>query len=84
MEMMPTQKMKDRSINKHFRVEAKLMAWLFLAPIILGLLIAWLYPMLSHETNIDACLDSGGSFDYQTCKCDHEKTHPFEADNQCK
>jgi hypothetical protein len=26
---------------------------------------------------VDSCLDSGGSFDYGTMKCDHTTNHPY-------
>ncbi|MFB9888043.1 hypothetical protein [Balneatrix alpica] len=26
---------------------------------------------------VDACLDAGGSFDYQQLVCDHQANHPF-------
>ena len=42
--------------------------------ILLGIFLA-LQP-ISYALEIDACLDRGGSFDYQNHRCDLEADHP--------
>jgi hypothetical protein len=65
------------SINKIFRVESKLMVWLLLAPFVIGFVIAVFGPWIFHQSmSVDSCLDSGGSYNYDQCTCDHEKSHP--------
>lgn len=76
--------MSSQNINRHFKLEAKIMVWFFIAPIILGIIVAIVYPKIAHGSRVDACLDSGGSFNYQICECDHEKNHPFEANSKCE
>lgn len=33
---------------------------------------------------IEGCLDFNGSFNYETCKCDFEESHPYKENHQCK
>jgi len=72
------------NINSHFRRESKVMVWFLISPIVLGILIAILYPYYLIESKIDACLDSGGSFDYAACKCDYISNHEYKENNKCK
>lgn len=72
------------SINTHFRRESKIMAWLIVAPFVIGMLIAILYPYFLKESKIDNCLDSVGGFDYVTCKCDYTNNHEFKGQHKCK
>jgi len=32
---------------------------------------------------VDACLDSGGSYNYQQCECDYSVSHSFSKEHQC-
>ncbi|PKG37430.1 hypothetical protein [Psychromonas sp. Urea-02u-13] len=32
---------------------------------------------------VDRCLDSGGSFDYQSCQCDDKNNHELIAKHRC-
>jgi hypothetical protein len=43
-----------------------------------SLVIGWLLPVA------DTCLDSGGSYNYETCACDYEKSYPYKEVHQCK
>ena len=36
------------------------------------------------ESTIDACLDEGGSFDYEKCECDFEVNHEYKESHQCE
>ncbi len=36
------------------------------------------------NSRIDACLDNGGSFDYQECACDYKVSHSVIDEHQCK
>lgn len=68
----------------HFQREAKLQ-WLIPASILIIALLATVFGSLCHPglqaLRVDACLDSGGSFDYESGQCDHERSHrsPAEA-----
>lgn len=35
------------------------------------------------ESAIDACLDNGGSFNYEQCECDFNKSHEYRKDHSC-
>ena len=48
------------------------------------LIVALVVDASSFESKVDACLDSGGSFDYQACICDYKSSHPFQQRDQCK
>jgi len=41
--------------------------------------VAVLWPRWSEFWAVDACLDSGGSYNYDTQQCDHEQSHPYKA-----
>ncbi|MFT7056582.1 MAG: hypothetical protein ACJAR3_002218 [Roseivirga sp.] len=43
------------------------MIWLFLSPLIIGFLVAIIFPNIMNLSKIDSCLDLGGSFDYESC-----------------
>lgn len=32
---------------------------------------------------IDACLDGGGSFNYETCECEHSENHDHKENHSC-
>lgn len=32
---------------------------------------------------IDACLDDGGSFNYEKCECDFNGSHDYKDDHSC-
>ena len=36
-----------------------------------------LIPHWNEFWNVDACLDSGGAYNYLEQKCDHNKSHPY-------
>lgn len=47
--------METQTINKHFKRESKLMYWIFLAPLILGFLVAIVYPNISGILGLNLC-----------------------------
>jgi cytochrome c biogenesis factor len=56
-------------ISSHFRREAKLMAGVVLAVLLLGVLAAVLVPSIVQFVAVDKCLDAGGTFDYANNTC---------------
>jgi len=72
------------NINAHFIRDNKILLWLFVAPFVIGTIVTILYPYFSDASVVDACLDSGGSFDYEACKCDYKKTHDYKESHSCK
>jgi hypothetical protein len=58
-----------QSINKHFSREVKIMIGIFMVPIIIGVIAAFIIPCVLHQVEIDKCLDSGGKFEYQKNRC---------------
>jgi hypothetical protein len=40
-----------------------------MAPIIIGVIAAFIVPYMLHQVDIDKCLDSGGKFEYQNNRC---------------
>lgn len=48
------------------------------------LLVYLLYINVAVRSNIDSCLDSGGGYNYQNCKCDNIASHPYIEKHQCK
>jgi len=40
--------MENQGINKHFNREIKIMIWLLLTPIVIGIIVALLFPYLKH------------------------------------
>ncbi len=60
------------------------MVWFLMTPIVIGILVAILLPLFLAHSKIDSCLDTGGSFDYESCKCDYSANHSHKEENQCK
>ena len=71
------------AINNHFSLEAKLMVALLAVSLVLGLLWAMLDPRVSAGLEVDDCLDSGGSYDYSSCRCDYSTSHEYKEKHQC-
>jgi hypothetical protein len=46
----------------------------FLLVIVLVISLAIIGPWLLRQIDIDKCLDSGGSYNYETDKCNYETT----------
>ncbi len=65
-------------------IDSKIMILLFVTPIAIGLIVAITYPHLSFHFAVDKCLDSGGSFNYESCQCDYQESHKFMEEHQCK
>ncbi len=59
------------------------MIWFLMAPIVIGILAAILLPQFLASSKIDSCLDAGGSFDYESCKCDYSANHAYLEDDRC-
>ena len=38
---------------------------------------------LDFSNEADTCLDSGGSYNYLKCECDHRVSHSFTKEHQC-
>jgi hypothetical protein len=55
--------------------------WILLGSILVVGLIASLIKVCAfpavRAARIDSCLDSGGSYDYDLDRCDHEASHPL-------
>jgi hypothetical protein len=60
-------------ISRHFLREAKIMAALPWALILLAVLGALLIPRIIQFVKVDRCLDRGGSFNYQAHVCEGAK-----------
>ena len=71
------------NINWHFKRESKIMIWILVLLIVLGILFGLLVPYLSTLNEVDSCLDSGGSYNYDSCVCDHKTNHPYKAVHTC-
>jgi len=48
------------------------------------LVVYWVFFANSVSSPIDACLDNGGSFNYQVCECDYTVSYPYIEEHQCK
>ncbi len=44
------------------------------AALVLGVIA---FRFVADAENVDSCLDQGGSFDYQTMRCDFDASHAF-------
>lgn len=75
--------MNKLNINHHFKRESKIMIWGVVLPIILGVLAAFIVPWFLTFMQVDSCLDSGGSYDYENCRCDHDNNHEFKKMHNC-
>ena len=71
-------------INKLLKNESKIMLLILAGPLAIGLALAFLLPLFYHENQIDTCLDSGGSFNYETCACDLNQSHTVPKVHNCK
>ena len=71
-----TRSPNQNGISRHFRREAKIMAAAFVLVVVFGILAAWLVPILQNHIAADRCLESGGSFNYETNKCELSKATP--------
>ncbi len=56
---------------------------LITSSILIAIFLLWQIEM-SHESQVDACLDNGGSFNYQSCSCDYKMSHEFLVDHICE
>jgi len=56
---------------------------LIISCVFIGAILLWQVEM-SHESQVDACLDNGGSFNYESCSCDYKISHKFIADHICE
>ncbi len=52
-------------------------SWLLLGVFLLAVAAALVWPLVSAFFASDACLDSGGSYDYLVGRCDFTQNHPF-------
>jgi len=46
-------------------------------------LLLWIVPTVVFSIEVDHCLDTGGSYDYDQCQCDYQLTHSFKALHEC-
>lgn len=60
----------NSGISSHFSRKAKIMVGLLLSVVLLGLLAAIVAPRITHFFAVDRCLDSGGSFNYNSNQCE--------------
>lgn len=63
-------------ISRHFKREAKFMFGLIAGVFVLALLAAAILPWVFDFVRSDRCLDRGGSFNYQTGKCEFASGSP--------
>jgi len=47
------------------------------------LLLLFILLSLSGCSDIDACLDNGGSYNYDNCECDYNSKHPYKEEHKC-
>lgn len=71
-------------INKLLRNESKIMLFVLVGPLVIGLILVFLLPLFHSENGLDSCLDAGGSFDYESCECDFNKSHIVPEQHNCK
>lgn len=71
-------------INKLFKNESKLMLILLAGSFFVGLILVFIFPFFYNESSIDACLDTGGSFNYELCECDLGMSHIVPMQHNCK
>ncbi len=76
--------MTTPDINRHFKREAKIMIGIFFAIVVLGLVMGLIGPYVLTFFDVDRCLDGGGSFDYESCACDHNESHPGSGIGKCE
>lgn len=71
-------------INKLFKNESKIMLFVLAGPFVIGLALVFLLPLLYNESSVNSCLDSGGSFNYESCECDFNKSHIVPKQHSCR
>ena len=71
-------------INPLFKYESVMAYLIFLVPVVMAFVIAVVLPEIMAPTEVDICLDSGGSFNYETCSCDYDKTHKVLEKHTCE
>jgi len=52
-----------------------------------GVPVIFAFAIFNHlkpAISVDACLDSGGSYNYESCSCDHNQSHPYIENSKCK
>ncbi len=60
------------------------MALFLVIIIVVGLLIAILLPKFLASSEIDSCLDVGGSFNYESCECGYSADHQYKNESYCE
>lgn len=48
------------------------MLGVLVAPILIGLIFAYVTPYIMHHIKVDRCLDSGGKYIYEKNECNRE------------
>ena len=71
----------DTGVN--FKREALIMMLFLPLLVVMGLGIAIFAPALLTAAEVDECLDLGGSYDYEECRCDYQFSHPYKEDSSC-
>lgn len=66
------------SIGHHFRAKANVLLTVALAPLVLGIAIAAVWPQVETWLVVDRCLDAGGKFDYAANSCLHVEQRPLQ------
>jgi hypothetical protein len=70
-------------INNLLKNESKIMLFLLAGPLIIGLIVAFVFPLIHKASSIDSCLDAGGSFNYESCECDFKNSHKVPEIHKC-
>jgi hypothetical protein len=51
--------------------------------IIVIIFALWSVPKVVFFFEVDHCLDSGGSYNYDQCECDYKMNHSFKENHEC-
>ena len=71
-------------INRHFKKKSKLMVWIFCSIPVLGFIAALILPTILDSLDAYKCVDDGGSFNYEICKCDFDENHSYKENHICR
>jgi hypothetical protein len=58
-------------------------AALVMLAIMVALSALWSVPEVVFFFEVDDCVDTGGSYNYDQCECDYNKNHSFKENHEC-
>lgn len=74
----------DSNIDTYWKKgEPKLKTIILIVSMFASIFALWSIPKVVFYFEVDKCLDSGGSYNYNQCECDYQSDHEFKEYHEC-